>query len=106
MTLNRPDKLNAVDEQMHGELASLFSDVANDPHSEIIVLTGAGRAFSAGGDIDWMQKMIDIPHSFEKTAREGRRIIYSLLDWPRSKSKCNNFQKEIVYAKNLPTSTA
>jgi enoyl-CoA hydratase len=60
VTLNRPDKLNAVDEQMHGELACVFSDVANDPDSEIIVLTGAGRAFSAGGDIDWMQKMIDI----------------------------------------------
>lgn len=80
MTLNRPDKLNAVDEEMHGELACLFSDIANDPDSEVIVLTGAGRAFSAGGDIDWMQKMIDIPNSFEKTAREGRRIIYSLLD--------------------------
>jgi len=80
VTLNRPDKLNAVDEEMHGELACLFSDIANDPDSEVIVLTGAGRAFSAGGDIDWMQKMIDIPNSFEKTAREGRRIIYSLLD--------------------------
>lgn len=80
VTLNRPDKLNAVDEEMHGELACVFSDVANDPDSDVIVLTGAGRAFSAGGDIDWMQKMIDIPHSFEKTAREGRRIIHSLLD--------------------------
>ena len=80
VTLNRPDKLNAVDEQMHGELACVFTDVANDSQSEVIVLTGAGRAFSAGGDIDWMQKMIDTPDAFEKTAREGRRIIYSLLD--------------------------
>jgi enoyl-CoA hydratase len=80
VTLNRPDKLNAVDEEMHGELASVFADVANDPETEVIVLTGAGKAFSAGGDIDWMQRMIDTPHSFEKTAREGRRIIYSLLD--------------------------
>ncbi len=64
VTLNHPDKLNAVDEEMHGELACVFSDVANDPDSEIIVLTGAGRAFSAGGDIDWMQKMIVVPHSF------------------------------------------
>jgi len=80
VSLNRPDKLNAVDEQMHGELASVFYDLANDQDSDIIVLTGAGRAFSAGGDIDWMQKMIDIPNSFEKTAREARHIIYSLLD--------------------------
>jgi enoyl-CoA hydratase len=77
---NRPDKLNAVDEQMHGELACLFADISNDSGCEVIILTGAGRAFSAGGDIDWMQKMIDIPNSFEKTAREAKQIINTLLD--------------------------
>jgi enoyl-CoA hydratase len=80
VTFNRPDKLNAVDEQMHAELATLFTDISNDPDSQVIVLTGAGRAFSAGGDIDWMQKMIDIPNSFEKTAREAKQIINTLLD--------------------------
>jgi enoyl-CoA hydratase len=80
VSFNRPDKLNAVDEQMHGELATLFPDISNDPDCQVIVLTGAGRAFSAGGDIDWMQKMIDIPNSFEKTAREAKQIITSLLD--------------------------
>ena len=77
---NRPDKLNAVDEQMHGELACLFADISNDSGCEVVILTGAGRAFSAGGDIDWMQKMIDIPISFEKTAREAKQIINTLLD--------------------------
>ena len=80
ITLNRPAKLNAVDELMHAELARLFVDVSGDPDCDIAVLTGAGRAFSAGGDIDWMQKMIDAPESFEKTAREGRQIVYSLLE--------------------------
>jgi enoyl-CoA hydratase len=80
VTFNRPDKLNAVDEQMHAELATLFTDISNDSDSQVIVLTGAGRAFSAGGDIDWMQKMIDIPNSFDKTAREAKQIINTLLD--------------------------
>ena len=80
ITLNRPAKLNAVDEAMHAELARLFVDVSNDPDCDVAVLTGAGRAFSAGGDIAWMQKMIDQPTSFEKTAREGRQIVYSLLE--------------------------
>jgi enoyl-CoA hydratase len=80
ITLNRPERLNAVDEAMHEELARVFVDVSNDPDSDIAVLTGAGRAFSAGGDIDWMQKMIDDPASFEKTAREGRQIVFSLLE--------------------------
>jgi len=80
ITMNRPGKLNAVDELMHAELARVFVDVSNDPDCDVAVLTGAGRAFSSGGDIDWMQKMIDHPASFEKTAREGKQIIFSLLD--------------------------
>ena len=80
ITMNRPEKLNAVDEAMHEELARVFVDASNDPESDIVVLTGTGRAFSSGGDIDWMQKMIDQPASFEKTAREGKQIVYSLLD--------------------------
>lgn len=80
VTLNRPAKLNAVDERMHEELARVFVDISNDPGCDVAVLTGAGRAFSAGGDIEWMQKMIDQPASFEKTAREGRQIVFSLLE--------------------------
>jgi enoyl-CoA hydratase len=80
ITMNRPDKLNAVDEAMHAELARVFVDVSNDPDCDVVVLTGAGRAFSSGGDIVWMQKMIDEPSSFEKTAREGKQIVFSLLD--------------------------
>lgn len=80
VTMNRPDKLNAVDATMHAELARIFIDLNEDPTVDIVVLTGAGRAFSSGGDIDWMQTMIDDPASFEKTAREGKQIVFSILD--------------------------
>ena len=80
LTLNRPNQLNAVNEVMHEELSRIFSDAARDPETDIIVLTGAGRAFCAGGDIDWMQDAIDNPLSFERTAVEGKQIIFSLLD--------------------------
>jgi enoyl-CoA hydratase len=80
ITMNRPDKLNAVDDVMHAELARVFVEASNDSDCDIVMLTGAGRAFSAGGDIDWMQRMIDDPASFEKTAREGKQIVFSLLD--------------------------
>jgi enoyl-CoA hydratase len=80
VTLNKPDRLNAVDEQMHEELSRVFTDCSRDPDSDLIVITGAGRAFCAGGDIDWMQSAIDVPVRFEKTAREAKQIIYSLLD--------------------------
>jgi enoyl-CoA hydratase len=78
LTMNRPEKLNAIDKAMHAELATVFEDAADDPESDVIVLGGEGRAFSAGGDILWMQEMID--EGFGQTAREAKRIIFSLLD--------------------------
>lgn len=77
---DRPDVLNAVNERMHEELARVFVDCSSDPDSDLVVLTGEGRAFCAGGDIEWMQDAIDDPSRFEKTAREAKQIIYTLLD--------------------------
>ena len=63
-TMNRPDTLNAVDPQMHQELERLFNGVAADSETNVLVFTGAGRAFSAGGDIEQMQRLIDDPELF------------------------------------------
>jgi len=50
LTLNRPDKANAVDDVMHSELSTLFAAAQDDGRVRAVVLTGAGRTFSAGGD--------------------------------------------------------
>ncbi len=73
--MNAPEKLNAVGQEMHAELARVFIDINNDPSTDIAVLTGAGRAFSAGGDLEFMQLMIDRPEAFAEIAREGKQIV-------------------------------
>ena len=55
VTLNRPDHLNAMDRVMHGELRALDERIADDSEVEVVVLTGAGRAFCAGADFKQMQ---------------------------------------------------
>jgi enoyl-CoA hydratase/carnithine racemase len=50
LTLNRPEKANAVDDVMHSELSSVFAAAHDDSRVRAVVITGAGRAFSAGGD--------------------------------------------------------
>jgi enoyl-CoA hydratase/carnithine racemase len=50
LTLNRPDKANAVDDVMHSELSTVFAAAQDDGRVRAVVLTGAGRTFSAGGD--------------------------------------------------------
>ena len=80
LTMNRPDSLNAVNARLHEELSRVFRDAAKDPDSDVIVLTGAGRAFCAGGDVEWMQDAIDNPDSFETTIAEAKEIVFSILD--------------------------
>ncbi len=81
--LNRPAQLNAIDGQLHTELSRVFTDAATDTESDVVVLTGNGKAFCAGGDLDWMQSSIDRPAEFEAVAAEAKAIIYSQLDLPK-----------------------
>jgi enoyl-CoA hydratase len=83
LTMNRGERLNAVDARLHEELSRVFTDAAKDPDSDVVVLTGAGRAFCAGGDVEWMQEAIDNPDSFETTLAEAKAIVFSLLDCPK-----------------------
>ena len=80
LTMNRPEQLNAIDEELHGELARIFYDVAGDEETDVVVFTGAGSAFCAGGDLDWIDRMHGDPRAFARTVWEGKRVINSLLD--------------------------
>ncbi len=80
ITLNRPDTLNAIDDQMHDDLVAVFAFVAGDEHSDVIVLTGAGRAFSAGGDFAHLADMAARPELFDHDATRAKRIVFSMLD--------------------------
>ncbi|MBB5460420.1 enoyl-CoA hydratase [Paraburkholderia sp. Cpub6] len=83
VTLNRPETLNAFDEQMDIEMSRLFLDVAEDVETRVVVLTGAGRAFSAGGDIEHMQQVIDNPTLFLEGMQRAKKIVFSMLDCPK-----------------------
>lgn len=84
ITMNRPELLNAVNHELHQEMAKAFFDAADDMDSDIIVLTGAGRAFSAGGDFEWLEKQVRGDRApFVHEAKTMRRIVMGLLDCPK-----------------------
>ncbi|HEY9417270.1 MAG TPA: enoyl-CoA hydratase/isomerase family protein [Pseudonocardia sp.] len=60
-TMNRPDQLNAVNGALHEDLEHLFARVAEDDEVDVVILTGAGRAFCAGGDVKGMADGSMIP---------------------------------------------
>jgi len=80
--LNRPAELNAVNKPLHRALADVWCQLAADRSARVVILTGAGRAFCAGGDLDWIISFLDDPAAGEQSLREGAQIIDELLRFP------------------------
>jgi 2-(1,2-epoxy-1,2-dihydrophenyl)acetyl-CoA isomerase len=80
ITLNRPDKLNAFIGHMRRDLAEALEAAGSDRGVRVVVITGAGRAFCAGGDVNFMAELME-RHDSEEFARilgSGRRVITSI----------------------------
>lgn len=80
IAFNRPEVLNAFGPVMHGEIVEALRFAARDQGSDVIVLTGAGRAFSAGGDLARMEECIADPEEFVGEAVNAKLLIFALLD--------------------------
>lgn len=78
VTLNRPDALNAVDDALHTGLARLWPRLSEDPGVRAVVLTGAGKAFSAGGDFAYLEELGRDTALREKTIAHGRDIVLGM----------------------------
>src|SRR6202011_3777900 len=74
ITLNSPETLNAFTGPMHTSMSRIWDDVNDDPDVHVVVLTGAGRAFSAGGNVIAMQKKIDDPGARKRVQRLMRLL--------------------------------
>jgi methylglutaconyl-CoA hydratase len=80
VTLNRPEKRNAFDDSIITDLTHTFQDISTDPLTRVLVLRGAGDHFSAGADLAWMKRMVEL--SYEENvqdARALRNLMESLL---------------------------
>src|SRR5262245_3580216 len=78
--MNRPQKLNAVDGEMHRELTEIWRAIDTDPDVNAVVLTGAGKAFSAGGDLDLLDRMIADFATRCRVWQEARDMVYNLIN--------------------------
>ena len=82
VTIDHPESpLNAVDDRLHGELTRLFAELKRERRVRAVVLTGSGRAFSAGGDFGWFPTLDDLD-KLESLRRDAKQMIWDLLDVP------------------------
>ena len=82
ITLNRPDDLNASTSEMLFAYPKLFRALAEDREARVAILTGAGRAFSAGGDMNHFVKTLDDPDFARAVQENARRTIHGFIDVP------------------------
>jgi enoyl-CoA hydratase len=90
ITIDRPEKYNAADEEMHSELARVWVDVSADPQTRVAVITGAGKAFSAGGDLAMVERMAGDYERTTSMLSEMSDFVYNMI----------NCEKPIVSAIN------
>lgn len=82
VVIDRPDELNAVNAELHRALAQVWRQLAADREARVVILTGSGRAFSAGGDLDWITSFLDDTVARDESIREGAQIIEEMLRFP------------------------
>jgi enoyl-CoA hydratase/carnithine racemase len=79
ITLNRPDHLNATNEVLHEGLAALFPQLDADHEARAAVITGAGRAFSAGGDFSYLDVLASDLERRHESLVAGRKIVTGMI---------------------------
>ncbi len=80
ITIDRPERMNATNERLHRELAGVWNDVAADEQTRVAVVTGAGRAFSAGGDLEMVQRMSGDYARVAAMAGEAASLVTNMID--------------------------
>ena len=88
VTLDRPDKMNALSEAMYADMSRIFADLASDDAVRAVVVTGAGRAFCSGSDVSGMEKTDPVSNRTRMKLRH--RMIQNLV----------NIEKPVIAAVN------
>ena len=80
VTINRPEVMNATNARLHWELSQVWLTIDADPAARVALVTGAGRAFSAGGDMSLVEEMAGNAAAAARTMREASDLVYNILN--------------------------
>ena len=90
VTINRPELMNATNARLHWELTQVWLTIDADPAARVALITGAGKAFSAGGDLELVEEMAGNAEAAARTMREASDLVYNMI----------NLEKPVVSAIN------
>jgi enoyl-CoA hydratase len=80
VTINRPEVMNATNARLHWELTQVWLTIDADPAARVALVTGAGRAFSSGGDMSLVEEMAGNAAAAARTMREASDLVYNIIN--------------------------
>ncbi len=80
LTMNRPEVLNATNARLHNELSRIWLDLGADPEVRVALITGAGNAFSAGGDFEMIESAMGDAERVAQTMQEASDIVHNMIN--------------------------
>lgn len=80
ITFDRPERYNALDAVGHKEITYVWQEVDADPDVDCVIVTGRGKAFSAGGDFEMIEKMRGDFTTLARTWKEARDLVYNIIN--------------------------
>ena len=80
VTLDRPERLNALDATGHREITEVWRDIDGDDGVDVVILRGAGKGFSAGGDFEMIEAIMEDFDARARTWKEARDLVYNLIN--------------------------
>ncbi len=96
ITFDRPETYNSIDAETHTQITEIWRDIDKDPDINVVLVTGSGKAFSAGGDFSMIEGMYHDYRERMRMWKEARDLVYNIIN-------CN---KPIVSAINGPAAGA
>jgi len=83
LRFNRPEAANAFSPEMESEFRRFLYEVSHDPMTHAVVISGVGKVFSAGGDLDQIRTVAEQPQLFFPSITEAKQLINLILDCPK-----------------------
>jgi enoyl-CoA hydratase len=80
ITFDRPETYNSVDAETHTQLTHIWRDINEDNDINAVIITGAGKAFSAGGDFELIKRVIADPVMRMSTWKEAKDLVYNVIN--------------------------
>ncbi|MEM7069777.1 MAG: enoyl-CoA hydratase/isomerase family protein [Pseudomonadota bacterium] len=80
ITFSNPETYNSIDSATHTQITNIWRDIDADPDVNVVIVTGDGKAFSSGGDYDWVDKMTTDQREVQRVWKEAKDLVYNIIN--------------------------